>query len=335
MNINRIMPRLLVATIGFFSACAVTADMPEWINNNPVKYPNTLYLVGRGAGSTAEEAQNRARGDLASIFEVHIRMINENSLSVTQSGKNEQVDKQSRQQVSARTDKTINGITIAELWRDPVTTDFHALAVLSRAQAAGNLQEELAKADADIKLQMEAAQSAKDPLLEIAALNRALNAAQQRDGLQQLLKVIDPSGQGLEAPVSSAAIEAQCNDVLEHMLITSDVVESGGLEEFSVLLKGALAAAGFLAVSPEKADFVLSGKLKLKELAPKNNWHWMRATVEISLVDRATGRVRGSKTWLIKVSAQDARTLDSRALIEIEKRLKAELRAAIFEFAAG
>jgi hypothetical protein len=45
--------------------------------------------------------------------------------------------------------------------------------------------------------------------------------------------------------------------------------------------------------------------------------------------------VRGSKTWPFKSSAQDPKTARSRALIEVEKQLKEELRAAIVEFASS
>lgn len=335
MNKFYLLFGLLITTCFFSSGCSTKgSDVPAWIHGTSADYPSERYLLGRGAAATAEEAQNRARGDLATIFEVRIKVANENNLSVTQSNNKEQVSKQSRQQVSAKTDKTISGITIAEVWRDPQTMDFHALAILSRADAAANLRDELAKADADIKLHLASAQTAKDPLLKIAALNRALVSSQNRAALERTLKVINPGASEIEAPVAPALIEADLNATLQQMLISADAVETSGLQEFPRLLKGALAAAGFMAVAPAQADFVLVGKLQREPLAPRDGWHWMRATIEVSLVEKATGRVRGSTIWQVKASAQDSKTLDSRLLMEIDKQLKAELRSAIFGFAS-
>lgn len=325
---------LAVSACLFFTTVTLAAQ-PKWLSDSSLEYPNAMYLTGRGGGSTAEEAQNRARGDLATIFEVRIQVLNENSTNVTQSGKKEQVDRFSSQQVSAKTDKVISGINIAQVWRDPVTQDFHALAVLPRAQAGASLREELAKIDDDLAQQMLAAKSAEDLLLKIGALSLAFEASIKREGFQASLKVVDPTGRGIQAPFSQASVQKQINDTLKQIRIAPMVVEDDGAKEFAPLLKGGLAAAGFLSTQASNADLVLEGKLALTDLGLKDGWYWMRATVEVSLVENATGRVRGSKIWPVKASAKDARTARSRTMIEIEKRLKEDLRSAIIEFSAS
>jgi len=326
---------MLVVTACLLSTTAAFAAQPKWISDTTQEYPNDMYLVGRGAGSTAEEAQNRARGDLATIFEVRIEVSNQNTTTVAQSGKNEQVDRVASQQVSAKTDKMINGINIAEVWRDPVTQDFHALAVLPRAQANASLREELTKIDDALNQQMQAAQATNDPLLRIGALSQALQSTINREGFQAMLKVIDPSGRGVQSPVSQATVQKQIGDTLKTVKIASEIVDDGDTKEFASIIKGGLASAGFLASNPASADLVLESKLSLSDLGRMDGWNWMRGTVEVSLVEKASGRVRGSKTWPVKASAKDAKTARSRTLIEIEKLLKEELRAAIIEFAAS
>jgi LPP20 lipoprotein len=327
--------KLLVVATSLLCATIVFAAQPKWITDSSLEYPASMYLIGRGAGSTAEDAQNRARGDLATIFEVRIEVKNENSTTVTQTGKNEQVDRLAIQQVSAKTDKVISGINIAEVWRDPVTQDFHALAVLPRAQASASLREELSKIDDELNQQMQAAKSADDPLLKIGALSQALQASIKREGFQASLKVIDPSGRGVQAPFSPASVQKQINDTLKQVRIAPMVVEDDGAKEFAPLLKGGLAAAGFLTSSSANADLVLEGKLNLTDLGHRDGWNWMRATVEVTLVEKDSRRVRGSKTWPVKASAKDARTARSRTMIEIEKLFKEELRAMIVEFASS
>lgn len=329
------MLKILIVTASLLSSTAALAAQPKWISDSSLEYPNELYLTGRGTGSTAEEAQNRARGDLATIFEVHVEVVTENTTTVAQSGKKEQVNKLASQQVSAKTDKVISGINIAQVWRDPVTTDFHALAVLSRAQAGASLREELAKIDDEVRQQVDAAQAAKDPLLRIGALTHALEASIKRDGFQASLKVVDPSGRGFDAPISQVSIQTSINKALKQVHISPEVAEDAGAQGFPSILKGGLAAAGFLASNSAEAEFVLVGKLTMTDLGRQGGWNWVRATVEVSLVEKESGRVRGSKTWPIKESAQDAKTARARTLIELEKLLKQELRSAIIEFAVS
>lgn len=327
--------KVLVVTLSLLSSSVALAAQPKWINDSSLEYPNEQYLTGRGVGSTADEAQNRARGDLATVFEVHVEVANEITTTVAKSGKKEQVNKLSTEQVSAKTDKVISGINIAQVWRDPATMDFHALAVLSRAQAGASLREELGKIDDEVQQQANAAQAANDPLLRIGALTHALEASIKRDGFQASLKVVDPSGRGIEAPVSQVTIQTRISNALKQVHISPEVAEDAGEQKFPSILKGGLAAAGFLAANPADAEFVLVGKLSMTDLGRQGSWNWVRTTVEVSLVEKATGRVRGSKTWPLKESAQDAKTARTRTLIEIEKLLKQELRSAIIEFAAS
>ena len=93
--------------------------------------------------------------------------------------------------------------------------------------------------------------------------------------------------------------------------------------------------ADFLAAHASVAELVLRGQLTLSDLGRRENWNWVRATVEVSLVEKSSGRVRGSKSWPVKSSAQDAPTARSRALLEVEKVFKEELRSAIIEFASS
>lgn len=325
----------LFVALSLVSSPLALGAQPSWVAGDSAEYPNEKYLVGRGVGSTEDEAKNRARGELATIFEVRIEVANENITTVAKSGNKEQVDKRATQQVSAKTDKVINGINIAKTWRDPETQDFHALAVLSRAQAGAGLRAELVKIDEDVQQKLDAANAAVDPLLKVGALTQALQTAIKREGFQASLKVVDPSGRGIQAPISQAAIQTQMDETLKHIRITAEVADDGGSKEFLSLLKGGLAVAGFLASGAEEADLVLVGKISLNDLGRQSNWNWVRATVEVSLVEKASGRVRGSKTWPVKASAQDAATARSRALIEVEKIFKQELRATIIGFAAS
>jgi LPP20 lipoprotein len=324
--------RLLLA-LGLALPAFVLAGQPDWIAGDPSEYPNSQYLIGRGVGSTEVEAQDRARGDLATIFEVRIQVANESTITAARSDNKEQVSRLNSQQVSAKTDKVISGISIANIWRDPVTMDFHALAVLPRAQAAASLGEELDKIDKELQQELQTSKDAADPLLKIGTLNKALQASIRREGYQAMLKVVDPSGRGVQAQTSQATVQQLIDDAVKQIRIAPEVAEDAGTKEFASLLKGGLASAGFLASKSAEADLILEGRLTLTDLGRREGWNWMRATVQVSLVEKDSRRVRGSQTWPVKTSAQDAQTARTRVLIEVEKLLKQNLRTAIIGFA--
>lgn len=335
MKNTRHLLGLILLLLSLITMPSAYADQPAWVKGDAAEYPNDQYLVGRGVGATEEEAKNRARGDLAAIFEVRIQVVSANTISVTQSDKKAQVSKVATQQVSAKTDKVISGVEIAKTWRDPVSKDFYALAVLSRPKAAAGLREELSKIDDAVQQQMDAAKKENDPLLKIGAMAHALEVSIKRDGFQASLQVVNPSGHGVDAPIPQAEIQAAISDALKQVRIAPQVADGTQEAAFPGILKGGLAAAGFLANDAANADFLLVGKLALTDLGRRSNWNWVRATVEVSLLEKATGRVRGSKTWPVKASAQDADTARARALIEVERLFKDELRSAIIGFAGS
>lgn len=326
---------MLFFSLGLVAASTAWGGQPNWVSGDPGKYPNEQYLIGRGVGSTEDEAKNRARGDLATIFEVRIEVATANTTTVAKTGKKEQVSMSATQQVSAKTDKVISGINIAEIWRDPATKDFHVLAVLSREQAGASLREELGNIDQELQQQMQAAGAESDLLLKVGALTQALQASIKRDGFQASLKVVDPSGRGVPAPVSQATLQQQIGDTLRKVRIASAHASDAGSEEFSSVVKGGLAAAGFLPTKLADADLVLSGSLNMVDLGYQSGWYWVRATLAVTLTEKESGRVRGRKTWPVKSSAQDPATARSRAMIEVEKLFKQELRATIIDFAVN
>lgn len=325
----------LLAFSGMLFSAHVMGASPAWVTGETAEYPANQYLLGRGIGATEEEAKNRARGELAANFEVRIEVLSENTTQLEQSGKYEQVSRSASQKVSAKTNKVINGISLPKIWRNPVTQDFHVLAVLPRAQASASMREELDKLDKALQQYLQAVDSQRDPLLKIGLLSQALQSSIQREGFQSLLKVLDPSGQGVPAPLTQAEVRMQVDENIKNIRIAPEISGGANAREFFNVLKGGLAAAGFLATDTDTADLLLKGNFVVHDLGRQGNWNWLRVTVEVSLLERTTGRVRGSKIWSVKTSAQDADTARSRAIMDVENLLKRELRATIIGFAAN
>ena len=130
------------------SGCASKPAVPDWVTGDSAKYTRAQYLIGRGQASAQEEAKDRARADIAKVFQVAVVASSED----VQSSKSDstgapQYEQQVSRSISTRTSQIIRGIQIAELWQDPATKTYYALAVLPRLQTAASLRQQIDQLD--------------------------------------------------------------------------------------------------------------------------------------------------------------------------------------------
>ena len=93
-----------------------------------------------------------------------------------------------------------------------------------------------------------------------------------------------------------------------------------------------MAKAGFIATS-NTGGYRLGLGLATQASFRQQNWHWQRATLELTL-EAPDGSVRGQKSWPLKVSASQPAQLAARLRASIEKNLNAELGATVLGFVA-
>jgi hypothetical protein len=338
---NKFLAALLACAWLTVGGCASQPSMPDWVDGAPKKYQAEQYLIGRGQAVTPEEAKDRARADLAKIFEVTVAVDSEDVQSFSQKTEGKAKDKktagdysaQSSRRIVTRTDQIIQGIQIVELWQDPATKAQHALAVLPRLQAGTGLRQEIGRLDAATGKYLEQARVSGDILIKIGAANLALEAQIERAAYQKSLRVVDPTGRGAESEWNTAKLNTDLTDLLKRVRVAPRIA-SGAPEGMSTVVSGALAAAGFMIETGEKPDYILHAKLPLEDLGLQQGWYWQRGVLEVTLTEVATSRVRGSKRWDIKVSAQQQETARQRALGQVGTILKKELRATISGFSA-
>ena len=69
------------ATVVLLSGGCATAPVqqpkPDWVDGDSAGYQSTQYLLGRGMATTQEEAKDRARADLAKVFQVNVAVDSE------------------------------------------------------------------------------------------------------------------------------------------------------------------------------------------------------------------------------------------------------------------
>lgn len=335
----------MLALALFGAACSTPGGsgpgQPDWVDGPAAQYPAGQFLLGRGGAESVDLAQERARADLAKIFEVSIAV----EASDTQRAKGEggvmRYEAASEQRIVTRTDRVISGISIAELWKAPELEKGgsgrqHALAVLPRLQAGMALRQEIAEHDEAIRLQVSRARAADDAFERAGLASRALALARERAGFEQSLRVVDLGGRGVDTEFSVSRLQADLDEQLSRLALVPFLETSGPLDEASLwpLIKGAIAESGFR--TRELTGVTTSYQLKLRTRFKEQyleGWHWVRGNLELSLVD-AAGRVRGSTAWPIKLSAQEASVARSRSVLEIERLLKRELRPAVLGFVA-
>lgn len=309
---------------------------PDWLNGEPASYPNASYVYATGSASKAEVAKDRALGNLAKIFELHIR----ESSTTTEDVQTHRAEGEESVQSTARiassvnvhTDKMINGARIAEQWQNPDDLTYYALAVLDRTQASNNIRSEINRLDRETAFTIANADSRQDPLLKVADLQDAIAMQSERNSLQKTLKIIDLNGTGKPSGWSLAELIEQQEQALKSLNMRAVVLEDS-VGELDKVLQAAMANAGF-AQSSDEVGFTLSASMETQDALQKEGWYWLRGTLNVRLADPG-GTILGNKSWPLKVSSVQQNQLNQRMLAEIDKKLKSELKNAVLGFATG
>lgn len=330
----RTLPGLLA--LGTLAACAsLSASRPLWIDEQPEDFPNDRFVIGRGQGGNSEDAQDRARADLAKTFEVQVQAESTDLQSFRRVDNKEEIEQNSSRRVQTFAKKVLEGVEIARLWRDEQGGETHALAVLERRRAQTVLRSSIAQLDDAMQAQLlHARDKAEDPLKRAAAAARALTLQAEREAMQKSLRVLDRSGQGIAAPINPEDLRLEFEALLANIKISPRLQPSkaSGAPELGEILKGTLAQAGFLAES--SAPYILSADLSLEDLGQREGWFWQRGTLRIQLSETATARARGTQSWSFKAAQSTKEAARREVLRQAEAALKKELRGAIIGFAA-
>ncbi|HEY5992994.1 MAG TPA: LPP20 family lipoprotein [Gallionellaceae bacterium] len=317
--------RILFATAFLtLAGCASQPKSPDWVNGDSASYKSAQYLLGRGQASTQDDAKDRARADLAKIFQVAVVASSEDVQQFRTTADGGQYEGQSSRSISTRTEQIVSGIQIAEIWQDPESRTYYALATLPRLQTAASLRQQIGQLDDATGNYLNQSRSNTDLFLKIAAANNALASQRDRDVLQKSLQVVDITGRGIEPKWNAAKLKADLDALLKRVRIASKVTDDS-MPGTAGIVSGALAQAGFMIETGQNPDFILQARMNLGDVSARDGWYWQRGTLEITLSEAATGRVRGTKRWDIKASATDRETAAKRALDQADAILKKEL----------
>jgi hypothetical protein len=323
----------------FAAACASTPDnesgRPDWIDGQSKQYPSALYLSGQGSALSAQDARDRARGELAKQFEVAVREHSQQSqtFSSQQSGVEsmQSLNQKISRQLLTYTSQSLQGVQIVELWQDEANNQHHALAVLSRNRARHQFEQEIRALDDQSQQWLRQAEVENTLLKRAAFVQQAIAAQQQRGVVQSSLQVVDAIGRG-KPPVMSLAELERSRDALLNRITLLPTASGEMAPDLTNLLSAASASAGFKVTNSTQADYRLNVRALLDPVIEQSGWYWIRGTLQLNLVDN-DGNDIGVKRWPLKASSTTVERAQQRLLSDVDALLKDEFRETLLGFA--
>jgi hypothetical protein len=326
------MKRLMVLLgVLWLAGCASAPEgPPDWVNGTSAKYPGSRYLTGVGQADNAAVARDRARADLVKVFEARIAEESRDTSSASREsreGKSVQSNTtRVERNVTVVSERTVEGIDIAEVWREPQRDLYHALAVLDRMKAGESLRGEINGLDDLTARELENARGSDDLLEKIRASLRATDAQAERAGLQRQLRVVDPTGTGVPARWDVARLRSDAAQLAGRLRLNVQVADDP-VGNLASVVTGAVSRAGFTNASAEEATYRLEASLSLHE-SQAEGWAWSKGALTVSVKDKA-GNVRAQRQFPVKESARQAGVARQRVMGEVDRILRAELRGVV------
>ena len=183
---------VLACVLGGLLGCAgADPGKPGWVSAGraPDTMPPERFIIGVGSGRNTRVAATNARGEIARTLRAHIdQQIHDRQRSDSHQG-NEITSQNIRADTRISTNVILQGVRIDETWQDPATGLYWALAVLDKAQERERIRDLRGRESERLRRAMAAAEQARGPEEEIAALRDAVDAVRAMDepGAGQIL----------------------------------------------------------------------------------------------------------------------------------------------------
>jgi hypothetical protein len=212
-------------------AVSHASGKPPWVETPNDRHPDAQYLAAVGAGNTQNAAQDRAKAEIAKIFEAKIRGVSETFTEFTMKAGQKDLAVKASSLVQVSTDKALRGVQIAASWAGGDTT--YSLAVIERAPAARIMRGDIERLDGEIRSKMKAGDGAgDDKVTAFRAYGAALEKLGEREGLNVDLKILERGG-GVVSPVSWEDIVSKFDTAEENLKVGLAVEAVVRIEEMS------------------------------------------------------------------------------------------------------
>ena len=316
---------LLAMAVAMVAGCA--QKRPDWLSGSPEEYPENTYLTAVAVDGSRQGAVDRARGELAKIFSVHIIGRDTASEAAWLSRLDGELAEQYRQNVQsdliAVTDRMLEGARIAETWQDEDSGQYYALAVLDRLRMARDLRVRVSDLDQEILEEVRLGERAESPVRQLSHYMQALEAIDRRVPLAADLRIADPAGYVGSLPHSPAEVQGRLEETASGIRVG---IELEG--DRTGIVKGAIvrSLAGIgMQLSPSwEQNLVIDGHVVIEEYQAGDPWHWSVASAQVEFRDQD-----GAAIDALRVSVREGSRIEGRsrtmALEKLGRQLAVQL----------
>jgi hypothetical protein len=262
------------------------------------------YLTGVGRGPARGPCESDAYAALGKIFNAKIHQVSQDWQSYFSRVNNLGVDVKVEaleisQLTRVSTDKVLKGARVAEHWQGEGS--FHCLGVLERMPTAANLRAEIGRLDAEIKAQVERGDAAATPTAKFMAYARAMEVMQEREALNVDLRIVDPRGVGMPAPIDFPSLVAKFTGSKGKIKVGLKLSGSKA-SKIQTCLAEELTKNGIEVLEgTSDVDVMIHGKLKYEKAGVVAGSVMVRSDVTLRLTDVENGRTLAALNDDIKV----------------------------------
>jgi hypothetical protein len=327
VTVRGLLPLLSALLIAAGGTSKATDLKPDWVEHESAEWPREMYLLGVGSADERAIAEDRARAGIARVFTTHVS----SALSASTGESSVRKDRSAswteeisvNEETRSTTDKILEGVEIVQVWQDPQSRQFYALAALDRQQAASRLEARLDALETSAR-PLRARLEAPEKASALAAAMRLLRLERDRRAVDGELRIVAPARPRRAGVLEEAAARELLSRTSVGLTVTGD-------EEGAVLdaVRNALAALGF-AVQAEAAgaDLVGEATVALDTLGSREGWYWSRARVQVVLKDPASARVFLNLSESVRDAARIEGESNRRVFAKISERLRKAIPAA-------
>ncbi len=337
MNALKISLTVIVFAL-LLSGCAKKLPVaPDWVNGKPGAYPQVKYIHGVGMATAREDAAAKARAEIAKQFRVKVdTLLTTLSQYTGMEGSTESnwlLKNSVSQLTKTYVDETIEGMEIVGYYEDPQKSEtIYALAVLARSPARKRLEMRVLDLDREIANHVKRSEEGQGVVSQLRPLVAALEFMKEREIKNNQLSVINPTGQGLSAEITSSDLNDKLNRALEKITISVSI-SGDGAEAVHDAVVASLNNGRLSVAEGDKADIVIEGKVKGMETNQNSGTGFVFAKFNsrLTLKDGSNGKVFGSVEHSYRDGANNLNDAREKTLSRLSQKIVAEFNRLMYK----
>ncbi len=301
---------------------------PSWILGQSAEFPSARFITGVGQGDSLSDAKERARAEIAKVFEISIESNSIDSSSFSRTSGTEAENRHNsssvERNIKSHTNQIIQGIEISESWFDKTSSTYYSLANLKRSKAQLSIRNRINELDSATFETISTSQKADLTIQQIRLLSRAIDLQYQRHNLNKQLAVISLTGENIPSKWTLEQLIAKRSELLGSIEVAVYFDNNPRLQN---ALKSTLANHGMNVY--DSAEYLIDASMHREKIEPQQGWYYSYSSLAITI--KKWGKVLGGQQWSFKSSATDKNLLKAREFEEAEKILNKQLIPVLFE----